>query len=301
MKNKKIVLILMPIVFILIIFVCLLVNNSIEKKNGEHSNKLAGNWSNNSGVSIMLDSIGTSHGVCMVYMKVDDETKEKLETLYPEKSKEIIKAYTPDISNCRYNIKSSNNTFTMTFDIKIPATETDDKFTWKFKYNNDFSKIERIDDGVNNDAAAFIRSEAGDNENSVYNELSNKKGYYKAYYLAGNDNVGKASIEFKKNNKCIMNFNDFKKTINLGGNTSLYVTYSDGICTYTTDNEKDFIVHYDGTFYVINGMNYIVNNAYVLQSDNQDIKLSFNDDYSKFTVNNGQFEIENHALFFKEK
>lgn len=281
----KITLIIFLIITIPIVFGIIL-----ENKQEKIKKELSGVWYDINGTKISL--LGVDR--CDVSFNFNSVMKN-----YPNASnlsKEDIKPYIPITTDCNYKYK--NKTISLKFDVKIPATGNTDTFNWVFKSNDDYSELKRIDDKATSDIS-FTRTKPN-NENSYDDSYYEKKAYYKGYYLAGNNSVGKAKIEFSKNNKCIMDFSEFLQTVNMGGGSRMYITYNDGSCTYTTDeNEKNFIIHYDGTVDIKIDNTTMSTGTYFVQSDNQEIKISFNDDYSRFELTNGQFEMVNHALFFK--
>ena len=121
-----------------------------------------------------------------------------------------------------------------------------------------------------------------------------KEPYFQKYVLFRTNGGKEASITFEKNNKCsVSSFTTFNNT-NKSAN-KMYVTYTDGKCTYEKLENRQVIINYTG--YVTLGASYYdsytksmkkaeIGSAYVLKG----AIIEFSEDYSKFDYKNGKWE-----------
>ena len=128
----------------------------------------------------------------------------------------------------------------------------------------------------------------------LYNELNRPK-YLKEYNLVEIENK-KATIEFKEDNKCIIDLSEFNQETwngsycdNNKNKDMNYITYNSGNCTYTIKNDYIFYINYDGTYTSGKYCGTKDNNKYKQDSNviNKEIVIEFDTDYNSFEYQNG--------------
>lgn len=277
-SNSKIILI---IVVLLIGVFIIIFNKENNKENNEENffKKLSDSWSNETGVTITFHENTT----CDVYFNL----KEYSDTV--------------ETSNCKYEIV--DNKIMVSFDVKIilPNYE-EDTFIWEFEYDQDLKNLTRIDKDASSsdEARIFKRGVNSYKEDSVEEPKYDKKPYYREYNLTGTTDGSVAKITFQEDNKCTVDLSSLRRTVNLGGYKSdyMYINYYDGECTYEETNDKELTIHYMGAFDVFHDGRYVNYKSYIVQNDNQEIKIHFSDDYSTFEKTNGSFKMANYAIYF---
>lgn len=134
----------------------------------------------------------------------------------------------------------------------------------------------------------------------------NKPKYYQEYNLF-EDNGRTATIEFKENGVCEIDLSDFDADT---WSSRTYCeedkkimdkrTYLNGNCSYEVINDYDLTITYDGeyeTYKYCDSENYKINKLFydVVDNNSHVIKIRFNQNYSGFDYQNGNWEFKSNG------
>lgn len=124
--------------------------------------------------------------------------------------------------------------------------------------------------------------------------------YYKKYSLAGDSKNPKATIEFLSASVCDIDFSKSAKSIDIGRRQYMHIRYTKGLCTYERVNDYDLKIQYTGTFSIIHPVAQLsVYNIPVFNTVNNEMRITFEEDYNSFKITNGKWDYSNSALYFK--
>lgn len=129
-----------------------------------------------------------------------------------------------------------------------------------------------------------------------------KKAYIdKTYDILKLNNGKSAKITFKNNGLCTVDFSSFnnrQKTRDY-----MQVSYVDGLCSYKTSDDKNFVVSYTGELevsynfyhsYYKKMQKQVIDKTYTMRT----AELTFDDDYSSFNLTNGKFTGQTGEVFY---
>lgn len=179
--------------------------------------------------------------------------------------------------------------------------------TIEFKLKDDTNKIDIMFDSSGNQGLTFsdindvatVKDLILNSQAQIKKFNEEKKEYHKQYNLLSLNNGKKATITFKKDGICDVDFSDFTNN----NKKDLYIIYNKGNCTYTTTNDKDLTIKYEGTFdfyttwydsYTKKMKKHIINSAAVMPN----AKITFNDDYTSFEYKNGKWDGQTGEVFY---
>ncbi len=280
--NKKIVLCgVSLVVFVVAIVIVILFNKTdkIEKVNVEEILSRY-TWISNDKNKVQINfnfkdvnsSDYYSSGNCMLYSDYIDKTPQVEE------------------ENCFVSLDKEKNSLKISTSVSGRHLK-DSKFEYDLTFDPKLKELKLIDD---NKEEIVLK---GDKKIDL---KITTEPYFKDYSLLKADNRT-AYLNLYRNNYCEISFKEFAKTVPTGG-LYLFVNYTDGDCTYEKISDLDFVINYKGTFSTtVNtpGLNTPQYN-YVFQTENQEMKIKFEDDtYKKFTITNGKYDYVNSAVYFK--
>ncbi len=129
------------------------------------------------------------------------------------------------------------------------------------------------------------------NEDKVNNKVDSKP-YFKVYNLLTYEGQT-ATIKFFDGDTCKTDFTALFKTITTSSGKLITTFNDEKPCNYEVSSDKELIITLKATFDVnstIGGQfGYIYQNSSIVLTDNQQITIKFNDDYSSFEYLNGNW------------
>ncbi len=161
------------------------------------------------------------------------------------------------------------------------------------KFNGDYGNIWSIN--------GKLKNKDNDSKNEQIENTKEDKPYYQKYDLIKLNNGSSATITFYSNNICTIDFSAFNNrqyTTNY-----MQAAYSNGTCKYTTTNDKDFAIEYDGILeityhwyhdYYKQMQTTTMGSMYTMKR----AEITFNDNYSSFTFNNGKFTGQTGEIYY---
>ncbi len=147
-----------------------------------------------------------------------------------------------------------------------------------------------------NDIMNFLNIDNA-SENEYTEKIEDKLPYQQTYILLS-DYGKKATIEFLENGNCQTDFSEFNTSLKVASTVFNTKFHDQKHCSYEIINEKEFKIRSETTYDIYSQFTTIIGtteNAYLhqnvlaVQTDNQEIIISFNDDYSEFDYINGNW------------